>query len=102
VADTTVQRLLEILEEKTAVPAPRLELLAGFPPRPLQLPSDHATATVAGLGLQNGDTITVRESAVPAAAPAALPVAAPTPAPIAAPEFSAEGIAVNGMVSETT
>lgn len=62
-ADTTIAALQQLVEEKLLVPAARQELLCGFPPRPLQL-SD-ASATIASVGVANGDSLTLREAQAP-------------------------------------
>ncbi|KAK9802938.1 hypothetical protein WJX72_000560 [[Myrmecia] bisecta] len=66
----SVRAFQQMLAEKTGVPAAAQEILAGFPPKPLQLPADSAGATLADLPLQNGDTVVVRQAAGSSAAPA--------------------------------
>ncbi|GBF96418.1 ubiquitin thioesterase [Raphidocelis subcapitata] len=78
--DTTVAALQALLADKTGVPAERQEVLSGFPPKPL--PLSDGDATISSIGIANGDTLTVRQSAAAAAAsPPPPPVAAPAPAP---------------------
>jgi len=77
----SVGNFLDLLQQKTGVPPAAAEILAGFPPKPLQLPADQSSS-LSVLGLQTGDTFTLRAAA--AAPPAATPAAA-TPGPAAAP-----------------
>lgn len=53
---------LSLVAEKTGVPVDSLEILAGFPPKPLDLQNTSAT-TVGALGIQAGDSLTVRQLA---------------------------------------
>lgn len=80
--DMPTAAFLEMLAEKTGVPAGALEILSGFPPKLLQLTA--TGGTVADLGLVNGDTLTVRQGAL-AAPPASATEAAP-PAAIREPQ----------------
>lgn len=67
-----------LLAEETGVPADRLEVLCGFPPKLLATPAPDTKLREAGLS--NGDSLTVREAAAAGdGAPAAA--AAPAPAP---------------------
>mmetsp|Transcript_4602 Transcript_4602/g.12813 ORF Transcript_4602/g.12813 Transcript_4602/m.12813 type:complete len:411 (-) Transcript_4602:78-1310(-) len=93
---TTVLELQRLLAEKTGVPVETQEILSGgFPPAVIKLPEDPASATLSSIGLQGGDSITVRAAAVPTPAPtpeaaapqplASAPSAADVPASLAAP-----------------
>ena len=65
---------MALLADKTGVPVGAQEVLAGFPPRPLALSgaAGGSSATVASLGIQAGDSLTVRQLAgQPQEAPAA-------------------------------
>jgi hypothetical protein len=88
-----VAEFQDMLASSTGVQPFEQELLAGFPPRPLQLPEDRAAATVASLGIQTGDSVTVNRlaNAAPpaAAAPAAVPAAA---AAVDMSHFNVEGM----------
>ena len=50
---------LELLGKETGLEASELEILAGFPPAPIQLPSDPGS-TLSSLPIANGDTLLVR------------------------------------------
>ena len=50
---------LELLGKETGLEASELEILAGFPPAPIHLPSDPGS-TVSSLPIANGDTLLVR------------------------------------------
>lgn len=56
---TSTSEFRNLLESATGIPALRQEVLAGFPPRPLDLTSD---VSIAVLGIKAGDMLTVRES----------------------------------------
>jgi ubiquitin thioesterase OTU1 len=64
----TVAAFRALLADKTGVPAERQEVRGGFPPKVLQFPDDQS-ASIASLGVQAGDSLTV--TALPAAAAAA-------------------------------
>ncbi|PSC76056.1 Ubiquitin thioesterase OTU1 isoform A [Micractinium conductrix] len=64
----TAAEFRQLLADKTGVPADRQEVRGGFPPKPLQWPADGG-ATVASLGVQSGDSLTV--TALPGSAAAA-------------------------------
>ena len=61
-ADTPIDAFLVLLAEKTGVAVGSQEILAGFPPKPLDLRSAAATS-VGALGIQAGDSLTVRQIA---------------------------------------
>jgi ubiquitin thioesterase OTU1 len=68
---------LSLVGEKAGVAVESLDILVGFPPKPLDLHNSGAT-TVGALGIQAGDSLTVRQasgSATTAAAAAAAAVA---------------------------
>ena len=50
---------LELLGKETGLEASELEILAGFPPAPIQLPSDPGS-TLSSLPIANGDTLLIR------------------------------------------
>ena len=50
---------LELLGKETGLEASELEILAGFPPAPIQLPSDPGS-TLSSSAIANGDTLLVR------------------------------------------
>ncbi|KFM28485.1 Ubiquitin thioesterase OTU1 [Auxenochlorella protothecoides] len=56
---TSTSEFRNLLESATGIPALRQEVLAGFPPRPLDLTSD---VSITVLGIKAGDMLTVRES----------------------------------------
>lgn len=65
----SVAEFQQLLAEKTGVPAPEQELLAGFPPAAIKLPADTSASTLSSLPVANGDTIVVRRrEGVPSAA----------------------------------
>lgn len=55
-----------------------VQVRSGFPPRPLAFPSSGSAGTVATLGIQAGDSLTVTK--LPGAAPTGAAAAAPKPA----------------------
>ncbi|GIL68476.1 hypothetical protein Vafri_21747 [Volvox africanus] len=77
----STRAFLDLLSEKTGVPAGTIEILTGFPPKAIQIPTDE---TVLSLALANGDTLTVRQTST-------ATTAATGPAPQAAPSGSAVG-----------
>ncbi|KAG2437463.1 hypothetical protein HXX76_006113 [Chlamydomonas incerta] len=87
-AASSIADFLALLAEKTGVPAACIEILSGFPPKQIQVPSEGA---VSALGLANGDTLTVRQGA--AAPPPAAPAASQ-----AEPSSSGAGAGVAGDV----
>lgn len=84
----SVAEFRALLAQTTGVPADLQEVRGGFPPKLLEFPAD-AAASIASLGIQSGDSLTVtRLAGTPAAAPAAAPAAVPAataPAAAAAP-----------------
>lgn len=61
VEDTcTVHELQQIIADKTEITVERQELLAGFPPKALQL-TGAQTSSISGVGIANGDSLVVRE-----------------------------------------
>ncbi|KAH7622861.1 hypothetical protein Ndes2526B_g02143 [Nannochloris sp. 'desiccata'] len=76
-ADTPLADFLSLVAEKTGVAVESLDILAGFPPKSLDLQNSAAT-TVGALGIQTGDSLTVRQIAgsTAAAPPATLSTAA--------------------------
>mmetsp|Transcript_25781 Transcript_25781/g.69925 ORF Transcript_25781/g.69925 Transcript_25781/m.69925 type:complete len:124 (-) Transcript_25781:67-438(-) len=77
-ASTSVSDFCTLVASKTGVPPEQQEMLAGFPPKPLELPADRASVPVSSLPLVSGDTIVVRELPGP-----------PPPAPAVAPAMAA-------------
>ena len=69
---------LELLGKETGLAPGEFELLAGFPPAPIALPSS-TDSTLSSLAIVNGDTLLVRKRAEPTQAPHV-----PTDAPPAA------------------
>ncbi|KAF5837731.1 hypothetical protein DUNSADRAFT_3986 [Dunaliella salina] len=88
-ASTSVSDFCVLVATKTGVPPEQQEILAGFPPKPLELPQDRASVPVSSLPLASGDTIVVRELPGPPPQP---PVPAVVP-PMAAvpPDFPSNG-----------
>ncbi len=103
-ADMSINSFLALLQVRVGISPDAAELLTGFPPKPvlvswlkderfdrdlsertMQMPSDLDGSKLSDLGLRNGDTFTLRESAPAAgadptaAAPAAAPVAVAAP-----------------------
>ncbi|KAJ9509210.1 hypothetical protein QJQ45_001496 [Haematococcus lacustris] len=70
--DMTVQAFLALISEKTGIAASEQEVMAGYPPRQLQLPTDVTGAFLSSLPLANGDTITLRAKATAPATAAEL------------------------------
>ncbi|GFH16327.1 ubiquitin thioesterase OTU1, partial [Haematococcus lacustris] len=68
----TVQAFLALISEKTGIAASEQEVMAGYPPRQLQLPTDVSGAALSSLPLANGDTITLRAKATAPATAAEL------------------------------
>lgn len=64
---SSVAAFMEQLGQKTGLPPTRQEVLAGFPPKLVDLPADRS-GSLSQLGLQRGDLLTVRE--LPGAPPA--------------------------------
>lgn len=91
----TAEALCAVLSAETGIPVSRLEVLSGFPPRPIPLASCPADETAQALGIRAGDVLTVRRSAVDQTRGAGTPgapgevsaplQAAPTSPPPAAP-----------------
>lgn len=52
------------MAEKTGVPVGSQELLKGFPPRLIALPADCDSGVLGSIGIQAGDSITVRQCSV--------------------------------------
>ncbi|PNW79281.1 hypothetical protein CHLRE_09g409050v5 [Chlamydomonas reinhardtii] len=92
-AASPIADFLALLAEKTGVPAACIEILSGFPPKQIQVPSEGA---VSALGLANGDTLTVRQGAAPALPPAA---ALPPVAPQSEPSSSGAGAATHSAAA---
>jgi len=82
----------ELLAEKTGVPAFQQELLAGFPPAPLQMPTA-STSTLGDLPIANGDTIVVRKKEGAAASASAQRPESAAPKEPGPPQQSAELLA---------
>lgn len=60
--DLPLEELLARLEALTGVPTSHMEVLAGFPPKPL---NTTAAQTVGDLGIQPGDPLTIRKAEAP-------------------------------------
>lgn len=58
-ADKALGAFLEEISAAVAVPLPCLQLLGGFPPKPLELPEDRG-APLSSLGLRSGDSLIAR------------------------------------------
>ena len=71
-----LRKFLELLGKETGLEASVLEILAGFPPALIQLPSDPGS-TLSSLPIANGDTLLVRrrEKASSTAQEDAAPIA---------------------------
>jgi len=61
-AHDKVSQLKAKLVELTGVPAAALQILGGFPPKPIDL--DTSNATIEGVGIISGDTLIVEEKQV--------------------------------------
>ena len=70
---------LELLSKETGLAPGELEILAGFPPAPVALPSS-TDSMLSSLAIVNGDTLLVRKRAEPAQAPHAPADAPPAAA----------------------
>ncbi len=57
-----LQDFLELLGKETGLAPGELEILAGFPPAPIALPSS-AGSTLSSLAIVNGDTLLIRKRA---------------------------------------
>ena len=73
-----LQDFLELLGKETGLAAGELEILAGFPPAPIALPSS-ADSTLSSLPIVNGDTLLIRKRAESAQAPPDVPSNAQAP-----------------------
>eukprot|EP00928_Gymnodinium_smaydae_P051596 TRINITY_DN35168_c0_g1_i1.p1 TRINITY_DN35168_c0_g1~~TRINITY_DN35168_c0_g1_i1.p1 ORF type:complete len:310 (+),score=69.60 TRINITY_DN35168_c0_g1_i1:68-931(+) len=60
-ADGPLAAFLDRVSAETGVARPCVQLLSGFPPRPVELPTDPG-ALVSVLGLRSGDALIVRET----------------------------------------
>lgn len=88
--EMTVAAFQELLASRLGVPIAHQELLAGFPPKPVQMPAEASAVALSSLNLANGNTVVLRRLASSAAATAS-PV--PTSAPGFAPTDSTEAAA---------
>ncbi|GAX79038.1 hypothetical protein CEUSTIGMA_g6478.t1 [Chlamydomonas eustigma] len=61
-AEMTVREFLELLGARSGLPCESLEILHGFPPKPVQLPSNLDTSKLSELGLANGDMFTLKSA----------------------------------------
>jgi ubiquitin thioesterase OTU1 len=86
---------LALVAEKTGVPVSSLEILAGFPPKPLDIQNSSA-ATVGALGIQSGDNLTVRQLAGSAAPAAGDAAAATGPAVVGSSHFDSQELTSPG------
>ncbi|CAE7822797.1 OTU2 [Symbiodinium microadriaticum] len=59
-AEKPIETFLDEIATASGVPRPCVQLLAGFPPKALELPKDRS-ATVSSLGLRSGESLIVRE-----------------------------------------
>lgn len=59
-ADRSLDAFLDEVATSSGVPKPYLQILAGFPPKPLELPADRSVP-VSVLGLKSGEALTLRE-----------------------------------------
>eukprot|EP00798_Chlamydomonas_sp_ICE-L_P022763 gene22763-29931_t len=96
-SDMPVFEFQALLQEKTGIAADRQEVLAGFPPKPIEWPSDCAAASLSTLPLVNGDTVVVRERE--SAAPVVTPPAAEAALPVDEDDDLARAIAASLEVS---
>ena len=71
-----LQEFLDLLGKETGLSPTELEILAGFPPTPIALPSS-SDGKLSSLAIVNGDTLLVRKLAGAAEAP--IPSYAQTP-----------------------
>ena len=56
-AETTVEELVQACAKVAEIPQGQLQLLHGFPPKPLLLIPSSSTALVADLGIKSGDSV---------------------------------------------
>lgn len=63
-----LREFLELLGKETGLAPGELEILAGFPPAPIAVPTS-TDSTLSSLAILNGDTLLVRKRAEPAQAP---------------------------------
>ncbi|DBB01392.1 hypothetical protein WJX77_010639 [Trebouxia sp. C0004] len=92
--EMTVAAFQELLASRLGVPLAYQELLAGFPPKSVQMPAEASSVALSSLMLANGDTLVVRR--LPSSA-AATHSAASTTAPSSAPTSSTEAAAAASM-----
>ena len=85
---------LEVLGKETGLAPGELEILAGFPPAPIALPSS-TDSTLSSLAIVNGDTLLIRKRAASAQAPEV-----PREAPEA--DATSNSLEVRGNCSYTT
>ncbi|KAL0050495.1 hypothetical protein WJX82_000792 [Trebouxia sp. C0006] len=90
--EMTVAAFQELLASRLGVPIAYQELLAGFPPKSVQMPAEASAVALSSLNLANGDTVVLRRLASSSAA-AATQSAAPTTTPSSAPTASTEAAA---------
>ena len=95
-ADTSLTDFLALVAEKTGVNVSSLEILTGFPPKPLDIQNNSA-ATVGALGIQSGDNVTVRQLAGSDVAVAGDAAAAATgPAVVGSSHFDSQELTSPG------
>lgn len=97
---TAVAEFQLLLESKLGVPINNQEILAGFPPKLLQLPSDAAATPLSDLGLADGDTLTVRRRVAAALAEQANGATAAAPAVPAGVNGAGAGGGGGGVAAE--
>lgn len=88
--------LQALLAGATGIEPACQEILAGFPPHLLQLPEDRSGTSVAALGVQAGDSLTVNRAAAAQLPPAAAHAAGPA---AGGADFDHDHFNVAGMVS---
>lgn len=66
-ADETIGNLKSKISELTRIPAEGLNVLVGFPPKPLDLSSNENS--ISSSGIINGDTLIVEEKSIPDVVP---------------------------------
>ncbi|DBA66211.1 TPA: hypothetical protein ACH3X2_002587 [Trebouxia sp. C0005] len=81
--EMTVAAFQELLASRLGVPIAYQELLAGFPPKSVQMPAEASAVALSSLKLANGDTVVLRRltslaAATPSPAPSTAPDSAPT------------------------
>ncbi|KAH8286651.1 hypothetical protein KR018_004044 [Drosophila ironensis] len=73
--NTTLAELKRRIADATAIQAPQLHVLVGYPPKPLDLSQQREQEALKAVGINSGETLIVEEKAAP------VPVQTPTTSP---------------------